>query len=77
MPHIHLVFRTALKHERQRDIQDFADFEQAYCTDAVDTFFIILNLLKRDTQCFCKPFLADVARKPTLAHSRANVFVNC
>ena len=55
----------------------FADFEQAHRTDAVDAFFIILDLLKRDAQCFCEHFLANVERKPALSHSRANIFVNC
>jgi len=48
------------KHGRQGDIQEFADVEQAHRTDAVGSLFIILNLLKRDTQRSAKLFLRQV-----------------
>ena len=64
------------KHGRQGDIQDFADVEQAHRTDAVGSLFIILNLLKRDTQDTGDLCLAHVEREPTLAHSFADVFVD-
>jgi hypothetical protein len=48
------------KRGRQRDIQAFADIEQAHRTDAVGSLFLILNLLKRDTQRSGKLFLRQV-----------------
>ena len=65
-----------LEHGRQRDVQDPAYLEQTRCADAVDAFFIFLNLLERDTQFFADLVLAHIERQPALAHSSANIHVD-
>src|ERR1700694_4758997 len=67
-----LHLRITLEHGRQRDVQDPAYFEQARCADAVDAFFVFLNLLKRDTQFFADLVLAHIERQPALAYSSAD-----
>jgi hypothetical protein len=71
-----LHLRITLEHGRQRDVQDPAYFEQARCADAVDAFFIFLNLLKRDTQFCADLVLAHIERQSALAHSSADIHVD-
>ena len=68
--------RIALKHRRQRDVQGFADGEEARRADAVHAVFIFLNLLKRDAQFLPKPVLAQLEREPALAHPSADIRVD-
>jgi hypothetical protein len=71
-----LSFQLALEHRGERNIQDFADLEQASRADAVRPFFVLLNLLKRDTQFRAEVGLAHIEREPPLAQPGADKAVD-
>ena len=62
-----LILQLALEHRRERNVQGFADLEQARCADAVSAALILLNLLKRDAQYLAEIGLAHVDCEPVLA----------
>jgi hypothetical protein len=63
-----LRLELTLGHRRERNVQGFADLEQARCADAVSAALILLNLLKRDAQQFTEALLAHVDCAPAFAH---------
>jgi hypothetical protein len=63
-----LRLELTLEHRRERNVQGFADLEQARCADAVSAALILLNLLKRDAQQFTEALLAHVDCAPAFAH---------
>ena len=72
-----LILQLALEHRRERNVQGFADLEQASRAHAVRAFFVFLNLLKRDAQQFTKALLRHTERAPGLAHPSADILVDC
>jgi hypothetical protein len=73
---VELVHEIALEHRRERNVQGFADLEQASRAHAVRSFFVFLYLLERDAQFFAWHGLTHTKRKALLAYPSADILVD-
>src|SRR5450755_3739928 len=66
----------SLEQKRNRDLKDLGDLLDTAGADPVGTFFVFLNLLECEAQCFAELFLTHAQHDAAHAHATADIFVN-